>query len=110
MVSQDTKTLKLCDFGSVIAFSELNLMKSAQIVSPFYRPPEVILGYYPLDGGVDVWSAAVTLFELYTGKFMFPGTSNNNLIGLIMQAKGKIPAKIMKKAEFGKEHFSGLTG
>jgi len=53
-------------------------------VSPFYRPPEVILGIYPLDGGVDVWSAAVTLFELYVGKFMFAGTTNNQLIELIM--------------------------
>jgi serine/threonine-protein kinase PRP4 len=110
MVSQDTKTLKLCDFGSVIAFHELNLMKSAQIVSPFYRPPEVILGYYPLDGAVDVWSAAVTLFELYTGKFMFPGTSNNHLLALIMRAKGKIPAKMLKKAEFWREHIGGVTG
>jgi serine/threonine-protein kinase PRP4 len=47
------------------------------LVSPFYRPPEVILGVWPLDGAVDVWSAGATLFELFVGKFMFPATTNN---------------------------------
>ncbi len=51
-------------------------MKTEHLVSPFYRAPEIILGFHPLDGAVDVWSAGVTLFELYVGKFMFPGTTN----------------------------------
>lgn len=59
-------------------------MKTDCLVSPFYRPPEVILGIYPLDGGVDIWSAAATLFELYVGKFMFVGTTNNHLMELII--------------------------
>lgn len=57
-----------------------------------------------------MWSAAVTLFELYTGKFMFPGTVNNHLLALIMRAKGKIPAKMIKRSEFGREHFNLVTG
>ena len=84
MVSRDTKTIKICDFGSAILLSEVELMKTEHLVSPFYRPPEVILGIYPLDGAVDIWSTAATLFELYVGKFMFSGTTNNQLIELIM--------------------------
>jgi len=76
MVSKDTKTIKICDFGSAILLSETEMMKTEHLVSPFYRPPEVILGIYPLSGAVDVWSAAATLFELYVGKFMLPATSN----------------------------------
>jgi len=41
---------------------------------------------------------------------MFPGTSNNHLLALIMRAKGKIPAKMLKKAEFWREHIGGVTG
>jgi serine/threonine-protein kinase PRP4 len=55
---------------------------------------------------VDVWSSAVTLFELYTGKFMFPGTSNNQLLMLHMRLRGKMPSKMIKKGEFGSEHFN----
>ncbi len=101
MVSKDTKTIKLCDFGSAIQLSETELMKTEHLVSPFYRPPEVILGIYPLDGSVDVWSAAVTLYELYVGKFMFAGTTNNHLIELIMQLKGRIPSKLYKNSAHG---------
>jgi len=77
MVSKDSKTIKLCDFGSAIQLNELELMKTEHLVSPFYRAPEIIIGLHPLDGAIDVWSAGVTLFELYVGKFMFPGTTNN---------------------------------
>jgi len=54
---------------------------------------------------VDIWSAAVSLFELYTGKVMFPGRSNNEMLKLIMHTKGKIKAKIQKQASFTARHF-----
>jgi serine/threonine-protein kinase PRP4 len=46
----------------------------------FYRAPEIIIGCRPLDGAIDVWSAAVSLFECFTGNFMFPGRSNNHML------------------------------
>lgn len=36
MVSEDTKKMKLCDFGSAIGYKEQNFMQSACLVSPFY--------------------------------------------------------------------------
>jgi serine/threonine-protein kinase PRP4 len=52
-------------------------MKNEHHCSPYYRPPEVILvtadAFAPV---IDVWSAACTVFELYTGKFLFPGTTS----------------------------------
>ena len=30
-----------------------------------------------------------TLFELFTGKIMFPGRSNNHMLRLMMEMKGK---------------------
>lgn len=32
------------------------------------------------DYGIDMWSIAVTLYELYTGNIMFPGKSNNHML------------------------------
>ena len=60
----------------------------------------------PFDTPVDVWSAAVSLYELYTGKVMFPGRSNNEMIKLIMLTKGKIKAKMQRQAQFLDRHFS----
>lgn len=41
----------------------------------------VVLGL-PYDYGVDLWSIGVTIYELYTGKIMFPGKSNNEMLKL----------------------------
>jgi len=38
----------------------------------------LVLGM-PYDYGVDVWSLACTIYELYTGKILFPGNSNNQV-------------------------------
>lgn len=33
----------------------------------------------PYDYAVDIWSTACTIYELYTGKILFPGNSNNQV-------------------------------
>jgi serine/threonine-protein kinase PRP4 len=80
MVSADTKKIKLCDFGSAVKPAETMQMSSDCLVSRFYRSPEIIIGNRPLDGAIDVWSAACTLFECFTGKFLFAGRSNNHML------------------------------
>lgn len=41
-----------------------------------------------------MWSVGCTLYELYTGKILFPGSSNNHMIKLAMDVKGKMPNKV----------------
>lgn len=48
----------------------------------------------PYDYGIDMWSVGCTLYELYTGKILFPGSSNNHMIKLAMDVKGKMPNKV----------------
>ena len=64
MVSGDTVHIKLSDFGSALYQDECGITE--YLVSRYYRAPEIILGCQ-YDTPVDTWSAAVTLFELYTG-------------------------------------------
>ena len=59
----------------------------------------------PYDYGIDLWSVGVSLFELYTGKIMFPGKSNNEMLKLFMDLRGKIPNKLIKKAVVRDKHF-----
>jgi serine/threonine-protein kinase PRP4 len=51
-----------------LTFDEANLVDYMQ--SRYYRAPEIVLGC-PYDAAIDMWSAACTIFELYTGKILF---------------------------------------
>lgn len=48
----------------------------------------------PYDYGIDMWSVGCTLYELYTGKILFAGKTNNHMIKLAMDLKGKMPNKV----------------
>ncbi|KAK6042666.1 hypothetical protein COOONC_19829, partial [Cooperia oncophora] len=59
----------------------------------------------PHDYGIDLWSIAVTIYEVYTGKIMFPGKSNNHMLKLFTEVKGKYPNKLVRRAQFRDQHF-----
>ena len=67
----------------------------------------LVLGM-PYDFGIDVWSIGCTLFELYTGKILFTGRSNNQMLRAIMECRGKFSHKILRKAQFAALHFDDL--
>lgn len=48
---------------------------------------------------------ATTVFELYTGKIMFSGKTNNEMLKLMMDYKGKIPNKMIRKGALRDQHF-----
>lgn len=60
------------------------------------------MGY---DHSIDLWSVGVTLCELYTGKILFPGKTNNEMLKLMMDLKGKMPNKVIRKGLFKDKHF-----
>ena len=103
VVCKNNKIIKLCDFGSALREDEI-VIKS-ELVSRFYRPPEILLGC-SYDTKIDIWSLGCTLYELYTGKILFPGRNNNEMIKLIMQIKGKFPQKILKRGQFSNHYFN----
>ncbi|KAL8932855.1 MAG: hypothetical protein Q9216_006642 [Gyalolechia sp. 2 TL-2023] len=105
LVNESCNVLKICDLGSASDASQNEI--TPYLVSRFYRAPEIILGM-PYDFGIDVWSIGCTLFELYTGKILFTGRSNNQMLRAIMECRGKFGHKILRKAEFGRQHFDDL--
>ncbi len=67
-------------------------------------PPPIVIGC-KYDYAIDMWAVACTLFELYSGKIMFPGRSNNEMLKLMMELKGKMPHKMARKGMFKDQHF-----
>jgi serine/threonine protein kinase len=49
------------------------------------------------DHPLDMWSVGCCLYELYTGKVLFPGPSNNDMLRLHMELKGPFPKKMLRK-------------
>ncbi|KAA8580600.1 hypothetical protein FQN60_013558 [Etheostoma spectabile] len=88
LVNESKTILKLCDFGSASHVADND-----------------ITPYLPYDYGIDMWSVGCTLYELYTGKILFPGSSNNHMIKLAMDLKGKMPNKMIRKGSFKDQHF-----
>jgi len=102
LVTENKLTLKLCDFGSACRFGDVE--PAPYLVSRFYRAPEIMLGL-PYDYAIDLWAVAVTLFEVYTGRIMFPGKSNNQMLKYIMDLRGKLPNKVIRRSLFKDQHF-----
>lgn len=56
-----------------------------------------------------MWSMGCTFYELFTGKILFAASGNNELLKLIIELKGKYPNKLLKKALFKNEYYSGTN-
>ena len=97
------KKIKLCDFGNALSLSEAGITE--YIASRYYRAPEIILGC-KFDTQVDMWSLGATLSEACTGKILFPGISNHDMIRLMLNLKGiKMPEWMIKEGQFSNKHF-----
>ncbi|KAI1209112.1 kinase-like protein [Annulohypoxylon truncatum] len=107
LVNENRNVLKICDLGTAIDRSDAataNNEITPYLVSRFYRAPEIILGM-PYDYAVDMWSIGCTLYELYTGKILFTGDSNNQMLKAIMEIRGKFSTKLYKRGELSHMHF-----
>ncbi|CAL4998211.1 unnamed protein product [Urochloa decumbens] len=103
LVNEAKNVLKLCDFGNAMLAGKNEV--TPYLVSRFYRAPEIILGL-PYDHPLDMWSVGCCLYELCTGKVLFPGKSNNEMLRLHMELKGPFPKKMLSKGAFTMQHFN----
>ncbi|KAL2200302.1 kinase-like domain-containing protein [Corynascus similis CBS 632.67] len=110
LVNEARNMLKICDLGTAIDRSDAAMAAAEPmpyLVSRFYRAPEIILGV-PFDYAVDMWSIGCTLYELYTGKILFTGENNNQMLKNIMEIRGKLSAKFYRRGELAHNHFDEL--
>lgn len=80
--------LKLADFGLARGASSPLRCYTQEIVTLWYRPPELLLGAKYYDSSVDIWSIACIMYELYTNRPLFMGESEIDQIHKIYNTLG----------------------
>jgi len=80
--------LKIADFGMARAFNLPMPKYTHEVVTTWYRSPEILFGCEEYSLGVDVWSAGCILGELATGAALFHGDSEIDTIFQIFRKLG----------------------
>lgn len=80
--------LKIADFGMARAFSLPVPKYTHEVVTTWYRAPEILLGTQEYSMPVDVWSAGCILAEVATGAALFQGDSEIDTIFQIFKKLG----------------------
>ncbi|KKY27843.1 putative cell division control protein 2 [Phaeomoniella chlamydospora] len=80
--------LKLADFGLARAFGVPLRTYTHEVVTLWYRAPEILLGGRQYSTGVDMWSIGAIFAEMCTRKPLFPGDSEIDEIFKIFRLLG----------------------
>ncbi|KAL8858249.1 MAG: hypothetical protein Q9178_005261 [Gyalolechia marmorata] len=80
--------LKLADFGLARAFGIPVNTFSNEVVTLWYRAPDVLLGSRTYNTSIDIWSAGCIMAEMYTGRPLFAGTTNEDQLQKIFRLMG----------------------
>jgi negative regulator of PHO system len=77
--------LKLADFGLARAFGIPVNTFSNEVATLWYRAPDVLLGSRTYNTSIDIWSAGCIMAEMYTGRPLFPRTTNEDQLQKIFR-------------------------
>lgn len=80
--------LKLCDFGLARAHGVPVKTFTSEIVTLWYRSPDVLLGSTEYTSSIDIWSAGCIMAEMAAGRPLFPGNTNDDELAQIFRVLG----------------------
>jgi serine/threonine protein kinase len=75
LISLTTGVLKLADFGLARAFVPPIRPFTHEVVTLWYRPPEILLGGRTYSLPMDMWGVGCIIAEMLTKRPLFPGDS-----------------------------------
>eukprot|EP00186_Timspurckia_oligopyrenoides_P004545 CAMPEP_0182445082 /NCGR_PEP_ID=MMETSP1172-20130603/3330_1 /TAXON_ID=708627 /ORGANISM="Timspurckia oligopyrenoides, Strain CCMP3278" /LENGTH=314 /DNA_ID=CAMNT_0024640785 /DNA_START=257 /DNA_END=1201 /DNA_ORIENTATION=+ len=75
LVTADAKTVKIADFGLGRVFSLPSGKYTHEVVTLWYRAPEILLGTKCYSTAVDIWSVGCIFAEMVNGRSIFCGES-----------------------------------
>lgn len=80
--------VKLADFGLARSFADPYRVMTANVITRWYRPPELLYGARHYSGAVDVWSVGCVFAELVLRKPYLPGNNELDQLSLICAELG----------------------
>lgn len=80
--------LKLADFGLARAFSVPLKAYTHEVVTLWYRAPEILLGQSKYANPIDIWSLGCITAEMATAQALFPGDSEIDTIFKMFRVLG----------------------
>ena len=80
--------MKIADFGLARAFSIPIRPYTKEVVTLWYRAPELLLGANEYSTPVDMWSAGAIFAEIVTKRALFDGDSEQDEIRKIFRIMG----------------------
>ncbi|XP_070558996.1 cyclin-dependent kinase 17-like isoform X4 [Ptychodera flava] len=80
--------LKLADFGLARAKSVPTKTYSNEVVTLWYRPPDVLLGSTEYSTHIDMWGVGCIFYETAAGRPLFPGSTVEDELHLIWKVLG----------------------
>jgi serine/threonine protein kinase len=83
-----TGDLKLADFGLARAKSVPSKTYSNEVVTLWYRPPDVLLGCVKYGPTIDMWGTGCIFYEMTAGRPLFPGSTVEEELTLIWKVLG----------------------
>jgi len=88
LINLENLELKIADFGLARAFTVPSRSYSSEVVTLWYRPPDVLLGSHNYTTSIDMWSIGCVFAEMATGKPLFPGRSTEDQLIKIFKIMG----------------------
>ncbi|KAI4871624.1 hypothetical protein NFI96_013404 [Prochilodus magdalenae] len=89
LLINDKGELKLADFGLARAKSVPTKTYSNEVVTLWYRPPDVLLGSTEYSTSIDMWGVGCIFYEMITGRPLFPGSTVEDELHLIFRILGE---------------------
>ncbi|RZC71693.1 hypothetical protein C5167_050824 [Papaver somniferum] len=88
LIDRRTNSLKLADFGLARAFGIPVRTFTHEVVTLWYRAPEILLGSRHYSTPVDIWSVGCIFSEMVTQRPLFPGDSEIDELFKIFRIMG----------------------
>lgn len=88
LINSDDNTLKLADFGLARSFGIPVRSFTPEVVTLWYRAPDILLGSNKYGAGVDTWSIGAIFAEISSGSPLFPGQSERDQLNKIFDILG----------------------
>lgn len=89
---------QICDFGLARAEdSGLSALLTQEVVTQYYRAPEILMGCHRYSYAIDMWSVGCILSELLLRRILFQAHNVVRQLELMVELLGPPPPSLLKQ-------------